>query len=320
MATREAKRTPKKARKRALKSQRSVSQTSPDIALLQTELRESIRRDINARIEAHQRDVTAIRAAARRGGSAPLMLLAHGDSWFDYPCHGNKWTPLSPTDIIVQLAGIAGQNLKILNLSHHGDATTDEMGLDKQKRLIDALKNPKNWLNSNPDAILFSGGGNDIAGDPFCIYLNRKDSGLPGLDAERFAGRLASVRSSYLDLFAVRDKYAAKVPILGHGYGNARPMQPHPPCTGPWIKPALGFTGWNDQEGRAMLLDALTQFRAMLDGLESDARHFEFTRLHTEDVLTDADWANELHPHPPGFKKLAQVFWSALQHRIANQI
>lgn len=97
---------------------------------------------------------------------------------------------------------------KILNISHYGDATTDEMGLVKQKRLIKALSDPNNWLTGQPDAVLFSGGGNDIAGDPFCIYLDYKDSSASGLDAERFAGRLASIRASYLDLFEFRDRYA----------------------------------------------------------------------------------------------------------------
>jgi len=123
MATRKKKSTRRTVSKRAIKSKSAVSQTSPDIARLQTELRESIQRDIDARVEAHQREVAEMRATIRSGGSAPLMILAHGDSWFDYPCHGNDWTPLSPTDIIVQLAEMGGKKLKILNLSHHGDAT-----------------------------------------------------------------------------------------------------------------------------------------------------------------------------------------------------
>jgi hypothetical protein len=139
------------------------------------------------------------------------------------------------------------------------------MGLIKQKRLIDALHNSKNWLTGKPDAILFSGGGNDIAGDPFCIYLDYKDSHSAGLDPERFAGRLASIRASYLDLFLFRDRYASGVPLFGHCYDYARPMQPHPPCAGPWISPSLTLTGWNANEGAKILHDVMDQFKAMLD-------------------------------------------------------
>jgi hypothetical protein len=248
--------------------------------------------------------------------------LAHGDSWFDYPCHGNDYTPWSPTDIIVQLKTLAKPKPVILNISHWGDATTDEMGLQKQKRLIEALTNHNNWLNGKPDAIMFSGGGNDIAGDPFCIYLNDKASGLPGLDPTRFGGRLASVEASYRDLFAFRDKYANGVPIFGHAYDLARPIpSPHPPCMGPWMWPGLEFNGWNIQEGAQIIHDALTRFMQMLSTLAgSQTPNFNFNLVPTQGTLTRDDWANELHPFPPGFVKLAKVFLASLQHRFQGRI
>src|SRR6185437_297023 len=212
---------------------------------------------------------------------------------------------------------------RILNLSHFGDATMDEMGLEKQKRLIKALNNTNNWLNGKPDAILFSGGGNDIAGDPFCIYLDYKNaaSHTPGLNSERFAGRLASVRSSYLDLFAFRDHYAAGVPIFGHAYDLARPIpSPHPPCTGPWMWPGLSFTGWNIAEGTQIIHDALYAFRDMLAKLErSDRPPYKFKVIPTQGTLTDADWANELHPYPPGFQMLADKFLTALRSHFPGR-
>jgi hypothetical protein len=298
-----------------------LSRLGPKPARLQAELRESIERDIADRIATHQREVVQLRAArvARPQAPAPLMILAHGDSWFNYPLTGNGF-PIRDTDIIAHLRNMGNPKPKILNLSHFGDATTDEMGLEKQKRLINALTAPENWLSGKPDAILFSGGGNDIAGDPFCIYLNYKDSGMLGLDADRFAGRLASMKASYLDLFLFRDRYASGSPIFGHGYDNARPMQPHPPCTGPWMKPSLEFNGWNDEEGAAILLDALTRFRTVLTDLEGSPKNYDFTVVHTEGTLAKSDWANELHPYPPGFAKLAGKFLSALQSHFPGRI
>jgi hypothetical protein len=313
-----------KGSKRVAKPRAGVPSTPAlEPARLQAALRESIEREITARIEAHQSEVARIRVSVRAGGQPPLMLLAHGDSWFNYPCDGNTYTPFSTSDIIAHLTQMGSPPPKILNLSHYGDATTDEMGLQKQKRLIKALTTSKNWLNGKPDAILFSGGGNDIAGDPFCIYLNYKDkdSHTPGLDPVRFAGRVASIRASYLDLFLFRDRYAKGAPIFGHGYDDAYPMeQPHPPCMGPWIHPSLGFTGWNDEEGRAILLDALTQFRKMLVDLKDDPKKYDFTVVHTQGTLTKTDWANELHPYPAGFKKLAQVFAAKLHDRFPERI
>ena len=79
----------------------------------------------------------------------PLCLLAHGDSWFDYPLDGNGLS-FGDTDVIAHLE----------SMGIYGDATTDEMSLPKQQRLIEILQDSDNWLNGTaPDAILFSGGG-----------------------------------------------------------------------------------------------------------------------------------------------------------------
>jgi hypothetical protein len=316
---------PKGSERVAKRLGRPLSQPAPEAARLQAALRDTIERDISDRMAAHQREVERLRAAraARPDAQQPLMILAHGDSWFNYPLKGNSVElPVRDTDIIAHLKKMGSPSPKILNISHFGDATTDEMGLAKQKRLIKALTTPENWLDGKPDVILFSGGGNDIAGDPFCIYLNYKttDSHTPGLDSDRFAGRLASVKASYLDLFLFRDRYANGVPIFGHGYDNARPMQPHPPCTGPWMKPSLEFTGWNDEEGAAILLDALTRFRRVLIDLEGSPKNYDFTVVHTEGTLAKSDWANELHPYPPGFKKLADRFLAKLRDRFRGRI
>ena len=98
-----------------------------------------------------------------RPAPSPLILLAHGDSWFDYPLTGNG-LPIAQTDIIAQLDNIGDLAPAILNISHYGDATTQEMSLPKQQRLLASLQDPANWgTTGKPGAILFSGGGDDIA-------------------------------------------------------------------------------------------------------------------------------------------------------------
>jgi hypothetical protein len=295
---------------------------SPEPARLQAQLRDSIEREIADRVEAHQSEVASLKPSLRRTKQpAPLMLLAHGDSWFNYPLNGNG-LPFGDTDIIAHLTKMGNPPPKILNISHYGDATTDEMGLIKQQRLIEALRNKKNWLTGKPDAILFSGGGNDIAGDPFIIYLNYKDSNDPALDPDRFAGRLASIRASYLDLFMFRTRYAAGVPIFGHSYDFAHPMKPHPPCAGPWMSPGLQYTGWTtEEEGTQIIRDLLVRFKDMLVTLENYADHkFDFTVVPTQGTLAYSDWANELHPKPPGFGKLAQIFLDQLRTHFPGRI
>src|SRR5450755_1560215 len=79
---------------------RPRSLQGPEAARLQAELRDSIERDIADRTVAHQREVVRLRAArkARPQAPPPLMILSHGDSWFNYPLTGNG-LPVRDTDI-----------------------------------------------------------------------------------------------------------------------------------------------------------------------------------------------------------------------------
>jgi len=82
------------------------------------------------------------------------------------------------------------------------------LSFEQQEVYIADLLDSSQWLNRTtglPDAILVSAGGNDIVGDQFAIYLDY-DGG--GLNARRFQGVLDSIQASYLDLFALRDKFA----------------------------------------------------------------------------------------------------------------
>ena len=294
------------------------------IALRQA-LRESIKSEIADRTRIHQSKIAALKsarrflAAAAPAPSDPLVMLAHGDSWFDYPLDGNSLS-LGSTDVIAQLESMGNINPVIQNVSHYGDATTEEMSWPKQERMIQSLQDPANWLNGKgPDAILFSGGGNDIAGNQFCIFLDYATPGSSGLNATRFNESLGMVQASYLDLFAFRDKYAPGVPIFGHCYDFPIPNGTHPVCAGPWLQPSLTFSGWNVTQGTSIVHQALVDFRAMQMQLASNPAN-QFVLVNTQGVLSPADWANELHPYPGGFQKIAQQFVTSLRAHFPNRI
>jgi len=162
----------------------------PSVAL-QQQWRECIDQEVAGRVRVHQQRIARLRTARARLAEAgapplPLVMLAHGDSWFDYPLAGNSLS-LQDTDIIAQLRTMGNPNPIILNISHYGEASTVEMSWPKQERLIDALQDPANWMaTGKPDAILFSGGGDDIAGNQFVIYLNSAPA-ASGLNLERFS-------------------------------------------------------------------------------------------------------------------------------------
>src|SRR6185503_1012230 len=103
-------------------------------------------------------------------GPSPGLLIAEGDSWFDYPFF----------DILERLED--GFNFVVESVAHKGDTVEsiayDVSQVSKLARLFEKLGNQ----GSQPRAILLSGGGNDIAGDEFAIMLNHQASGLPPLN------------------------------------------------------------------------------------------------------------------------------------------
>jgi len=292
---------------------------------LKTALTQSINDDLAARTAAHQATMAATRAVSANltaaGGPAPLVMLANGDSWFDYPLDGNDVWLGGSTDVIAQLGSMGAIHPHILSVAHWGEATTDELSLPKQERMKQALADPANWAGEGrPDAILFSGGGNDIAGDRFCIFLDFASPGASGLDARRLANALQGIEASYLALFAFRDRYAPNVPIFGHDYDFAIPSGVHPACTGPWVKPSLDYCGWTDPvKAAAIVRAALTAFSALLVRLSADPNN-NFHLVHTQGTLAPADWANELHPTRNGFKAIADKFVTALAAHFHGRI
>jgi hypothetical protein len=288
---------------------------------LQARLQKEIDDELGARVAAHKANVARLEAGRLAAanltvglGNRPLVLLAQGDSWFDYPLDGNFPAP-GGTDLIAHLRRLGSMPPTILNLAVAGSTAVSEMSLKRQASMIAQLRDTSNWPDGKPDAILFSAGGNDIAGDEFCIFLNFNDGASPGLNADRFAGALAGVRACYLDLFAVRDRIVPGVPVFGHCYDFPIPNGAHPICAGPWLKPSLDFCNWSVAVGTGIVHDALAAFRTMLQALEADPKN-NFHLIDTQGTLSPADWANELHPKPDGFNAIARKFAAALDSKL----
>jgi hypothetical protein len=278
---------------------------------------QQIAADIAARTARHQADIAqAITSGTLGQPGSPLNLLTDGDSWFDYPL-----PLLTHSDVIAQLPGLCAKPPLILNLAHHGDATTTEVGLSRVQKIKAAIENS---ANGQFDAILFSGGGDDIAGDSFRIWLNDASSvgGDPakGLNPTRFSAVLQVVQASYLDLIDLRNCELPNAPIFVHGYDFAIPSGVPAPCgIGPWLKPSLDDCGWTSlAQATQIVHDALFQFATMLQKLASDPAN-NLIYIPTQGTLLETDWANELHPTPDGFKKIATKFQAALAAKFPGR-
>ncbi len=302
-----------------------------DIVELQAQLREAINEEIESRIAEHRQSVSRINEGIQRRKAhslAPrppqLGLLAIGDSWFDYPLndYGGPW---SNQAIVAksQLQSMGSPPPSILSFAIHGQATTAIMSWENQDRIVKSLKDATLWPNGKTaDAILVSGGGNDIAGDQFAIYVDYQGKGL---NNARFKGVLDSVEASYMDLFALRDEVATGVPIFAHCYDYAIPNGVHPGIFGgPWLQPPLQFSGYDYTEGLAIVKNAIDGFHDLLNSLSKVPKN-NFVLVNTIGTLTRDNthplgWANELHPYTLGFAALAQKFLPPLKHKFPGRI
>lgn len=289
-----------------------------------TELRrsEEIRAKISDQVEkdraeriANYRKTIATRPARAEGAfiaeaTAEWRILAEGDSWFDFP------TVLGTGGGVIN--HIERQlDVSILNLAHAGDEARDMMGVSQRTRLRNNLGDSKMKFN----ALLFSGGGNDLIGDAFCLWLKPRSQNVTpenALEGARVDAVLQVVRSAYDDLIALRDDVAPACHIFTHAYDIPQPGDQGVCGYGPWLKPSLVYRGWTDPvEQRRIAATLLGKFDTMLAGIEARQRaaNRPFTYVRTQNTLTaGVDWHDEIHPNRQGFGKIAGKFAQALNN------
>lgn len=248
------------------------------------------------------------------------VLVAEGDSWFDYP----------RSDVLDNLEEIYGY--EISSAANAGDTlesmaySEDQLdGFDKRlKKLQERGKRPK--------AILLSAGGNDLAGREFEIVLNHIASGLETLNDNIVTGLIeVRLRAAYTKLILTIGEICAerfgndKIPVLVHGYGHPVPdgrgvLGGWGPLPGPWLEPGFQHKGYRETRQRniqnmEILID---RFNAMLLDLLTDpdlahVRHVELRgALSNNPASYKADWANELHPTQDRFSDISKLFQDVL--------
>ena len=247
-------------------------------------------------------------AAAPAAITTPLQVFAEGDSWFEYP------KPFFGGGVIPRLENLIG--VPILNLAKAGDEVRFMLGVDERKELIARLRN--GCPAGGPwDALLFSGGGNDIVDDPMCLWVRDFVPNVPPaslIHQARFDTALALVRAGYEDLIAVRDAVSPTTHLVFQCYDFALPDGRGICNMGPWLKPTFDLRGFPNQTTRFAVVKAmLQQFALMLQTLA--AGHPGISVINGQGLLAPqtSSWDNELHPEGAGFAKHAALFRTTLR-------
>ncbi len=226
-----------KAKKRARPRARKLSAT--EAKAVQAAVNQGKRQ---AREVLEMREAKPLLEAASLNG----LLIAEGDSWFDYPFNS-------------VLGELENLSYEIESVAHKGD-TAEEMAYDpSQLAKLAGLFEKLEQRDEVPRAILLSGGGNDIAGNELSVVLNHKQSGLPAVNEDvangviigrlRFA--MASLISAVSELS--RKSFGRTIPVLVHGYDYPVPdgrgyVGGFWVLPGPWLEPAFRQKGYADMD------------------------------------------------------------------------
>jgi hypothetical protein len=239
--------------------------------------------------------------------NANPSILMVGDSWFWYPLH-NLAAAISEqmTDQTLVVAGFAG-------------AEAAEWSGRYRKDIDFGFK----MYASSVQALMLSGGGNDIAGmrdflrilRPDCSTAKTEDEcllpGEPGIIMSRIIG-------AYREVILRFRAYNPTAPVLMHNYDDAWPTGKGLFGPADWLRAPMDAAKVPAALRRPLFKKLIRRLYAEQEMLTGDNNLGPLLPLRTEGTLPenapDQWWANELHPTPRGFNLLAEkVFVPALK-------
>jgi hypothetical protein len=250
-------------------------------------------------------DPALVRAAG--GDASRGVLVAEGDSWFDYP-----WF-----DVLGLLED--QHRYDVRSVAHKGD-TVEGMAYTGGQ-LADLSRELEKVIRGRqiPRAILLSGGGNDVAGTEFQMLLNHRNSPRPGLNQQVVSGIIDErIRPAFAWIISAvtricETRAGRRIPILVHGYDYPVPdgrgyLGGFSVLPGPWLEPGFRKKDYTSLgERKTLARELITRFNDMLEGLVAALEFSHVRYVNLLGTLSDADadykewWDNELHPTRRGF-------------------
>jgi len=132
----------------------------------------------------------------------------------------------------------------------------------------------------------------------------------------RFDEVLDLVMGAYQDLVNLRDHLSPNTLIVGHVYDYAWATGKGACWLGPWLRPELDYAKVpRGEDQHKVMIAMLDRFETRLHQVASGTKNFVVVPTH-KTLLTEPEWANELHPKDPGFGLIARKFRDVLQQRL----
>jgi hypothetical protein len=234
------------------------------------------------------------------------VIISEGDSWFSFPIHAN---------VVDNLDSMSQGRISLLRLEANGDKAVQMVGGKAKAKLAE-------YLRRYPvQALLFSGGGNDIVGADLLPLLREHSPGMSWEDCinkETFGCRLEGIRGAYLDLLHLRDEARPGCRIYIHKYDRATPSGKGAKIwgirIGHWMKKYLEQKGILDPSDQQKIIDwFLARFGEVIDDVGGRPG---VVVVETFGTLGPSEWNDELHPSRAGFRKIAEKFRARLREQF----
>lgn len=223
-------------------------------------------------------------------------LVSEGDSWFQYP--------ILLKDVVDQLDA----HYAVRSLGAAGDLISDMVTQDELITTIAA---------EGPDAVVLSGGGNDLLGDGrLAKALHPFD---PALSVEEyltqdFEDMLSEVIGLYRTILHRVARTFPGLPVFIHGYDHAHPAR------GRWLGRPMEKLGILDGAlQRALVAQIVDRFYdALSDTLRAPSLAGQVELVDCRS-LVQGEWHDELHPRNSGYARVAARFHQRITARLSSE-
>ncbi|UUX96955.1 SGNH/GDSL hydrolase family protein [Aquabacterium sp. J223] len=241
-------------------------------------------------------------------------ILAAGDSWFWYPFPGGS--------LITGIGALVAHKGHNILVEGSNGVEAYDLVKGKYKRQVNEMLR---LYGSGASAFLISAGGNDFAGFNDLRPLLRADCSAATSAAECFKPGAEEGTVEWL-FQKVYENYATLITralfvmpgharIIVHTYAYSLPTGKGVNGGAGWIKPALDAAQVPLPLQARCLVFLLDHFHSVLSRLVAgSAGRVEL--VDSRSALSPADWANELHPTPKGFRKVVEKHWAPVLHRL----
>lgn len=256
------------------------------------------------------------------------VLVAEGDSWFDFPRRGG--------DVLNKLKEKHGYDIKSVADNSH---TVESMAYSK-KQLGDLKKKLKEVKRDGkiPHAILLSGGGNDITSGALYMMLNYNQDHIPNLNDDQVKYVInEKLYNAYVQLINQIDTFCNQIfsqrfKVFIHGYDYPIPdgrgfmalkifsfLGGRKYYRGPWLKSVFDKKGYTDVQQNITTMKCLVDlFNNMLISLCNETKFAHVRHVNLRNCLRNDNnykkhWNDEFHPTEEGFEIVADKFSEAIE-------